>query len=195
MGPIRAFHSGPLAAAILLLGCVSVNDATALSGQLSAEFKRSASVTLDGQHHLIVTLRDDAPPPAPDAVAPQSGTATRGGDTSAQVAVPDNMSGTPTGTPSAATDSTPRPAPSFVVESPPATPASADGTVSSDGLLEQRIARFAVEHFAHAGAVRTVTVILEPAATNGSADPVVSTWTAAELAPPGPPPRPATRSD
>jgi hypothetical protein len=175
MGSIRTFYSGPLAAATLsaslVVGCVSVNDATALSGQLTAEFKRSATVTLDGRRHLIVTLQDDPAPGAPAPTSPANGTAPSASDSAAPV---DSVA---------------------PVASAAAADAPADGTMSATGVLEQRIARFSVEHFAHPGAVRTVTVILEPAGTNRSADAVVSTWTAAELAPPVPLARPATRTD
>ena len=72
-----------------------------------------------------------------------------------------------------------------------------DSDASSDPAAQAyQVARFVGAHYQHAGALKAVTVILEPAATDSVGDPTTSTFSAADINPTPPPAvAPGTKSD
>jgi hypothetical protein len=138
---IRTFQTVVAAVLTVGVGCtkVSIGDAATLSRQLRAEFHRPATVTLDGQRRLIVTVEAS----------------------------------------SADADS------------------SADSSAASEPTAQAyRVARFVGAHYQHAGMLKAVTVIVEPAAGDSVGEPSASTFTASEISPTAARPvAPGTKSD
>jgi hypothetical protein len=83
--------------------------------------------------------------------------------------------------------------------------ASSDSTVSDSSTSDTpadpaaqayQVAKFVGAHYQHVGALKTVTVILEPAATDSAGEPTTSIFSAADINPtPRPAVAPGTKSD
>ena len=83
--------------------------------------------------------------------------------------------------------------------------ASSDSTVSDSSTSvtpadpaaqAYQVAKFVGAHYQHVGALKTVTVILEPAAADSAGDPTTSIFSAADINPtPRPAVAPGTKSD
>ena len=82
------------------------------------------------------------------------------------------------------------------MEASSADSASMDTTSSDPASQAYDVAKFVGAHYQHAGALKAVTVILEPPADDSTGQPVTSTFSAAEINPVAAKPvAPGTKSD
>jgi hypothetical protein len=73
---------------------------------------------------------------------------------------------------------------------------SASGTTADPAAEAYQVAKFVGAHYQHVGSLKTVTVILEPAATDSAGEPSTSIFSAADINPtPRPAVAPGTKSD
>ena len=73
---------------------------------------------------------------------------------------------------------------------------SASNTAGDPSAQAYQVAKFVGAHYQHVGALKTVTVILEPAAADSAGDPTTSIFSAADINPtPRPAVAPGTKSD